>query len=460
MSDIKNITKAKWIRSPKNSIDREIVFTKNIKLKKAVKSAFLEITALGNYLARINSKRVGNFILAPGWTSYKKRLQVDTNDVTDMLKGDNKIEIGVAPGWKGSWYFGTYWNTDDCVANRETAAIFALTVEYTDGKTEIITSSEDWLCEYGKNIYTSLYNGYTYDAAFVDEKPMNAVEFEKDNSILIDRQGEKITEQERLEAKKIIITPKGETVIDFGQNMSGYIEFKIKGKNGEKATIKHAEVLDANGNFYTDNLRTAKQEASFISDGEEHIHKAEYNFFGFRYISLEGFSDEIKKENFTAVVIHSDMKRTGYFECSDERVNRLFLNAVWGQKSNFVDVPTDCPQRDERLGWTGDAQAFVKTASYNYDVEKFFVKWLADLRADQTDWGSIPHVIPDVFSPSNDCSAAWADVAAIAPWQMYLTYANKEILKDSLESIKNILLLSKTRVLTEFGAEVHISAIG
>ena len=246
-------------------------------------------------------------------------------------------------------------------------------------------------------------------------------------------------EQERLEAKEIIITPKGETVIDFGQNMTGYVEFKIKGNKGERAVISHAEVLDAQGNFYTDNLRSAKAQAVFLCDGKEHIHKPDYNFYGFRYIRLENWSDEVKKENFTAIVVHSDMKRTGYFECSDERVNKLFSNIIWGQKGNFLDVPTDCPQRDERLGWTGDAQVFVKTASYNYDVERFFTKWLADLRADQTDWGSIPHVIPNVFGMDDNSSAAWADAATICPWQMYLTYANTDILKESLDSMKKYI---------------------
>ncbi len=435
---MKNILNAQWIKNPKSSADRETVFSKEIIIAKPVVSATLEITALGNYLARINGKRVGNFILAPGWTSYKSRLQVDTYDVTDMLEEINTIAIGVAPGWKASHYFGKSW-TDDNLGKKETAAIFALTVNYADGETRIITSGGDWKCEYGKNIHSALYDGYIYDPSYIDPNPMNAVVFEKSRDILLDRQGEKIIEHERLSPKEIIITPKGETVIDFGQNMTGYVEFRIKGIKGERARITHAEVLDADGNFYIGNLRGAKTEAVFFCDGNEHTHKAEYNFYGFRYIKLENFSDEIKKENFTAIVIHSDMKRTGYFECSDERVNKLFSNIIWGQKSNFVDVPTDCPQRDERLGWTGDAQVFVKTASYNYDVEKFFIKWLADLRADQKGWGAVPHVIPNVFDPDDDCSAAWADAATICPWQMYLTYGNKDIIKESLNSMSRLL---------------------
>ncbi|MBE6772071.1 MAG: alfa-L-rhamnosidase [Ruminococcaceae bacterium] len=435
---MKNILNAQWIKSPKTVIDREIVFSKEFKAEKEVVSASLEVTALGVYLARINGERVGDFILAPGWTSYKKRLQVDTYDVTAMIAENNVITIGVGPGWKASAYFGMHsgeWQ----LGFREMAAICALTIKYADGETRIITSGGDWNCENGKHVYSSLYNGYIYDPAYKDIFPAKAQVFEKKRDILLDRQGEKVVEQERLEPKEIIITPKGETVLDFGQNMTGYVEFKIKGNKGERAVISHAEVLDAEGNFYTDNLRSAKAQAIFICDGKEHIHKSEYNFFGFRYIRLENWSDEVKKENFTAIVVHSDMKRTGYFECSDERINKLFSNIIWGQKGNFLDVPTDCPQRDERLGWTGDAQVFVKTASYNYDVERFFTKWLADLRADQTGWGTIPHVIPNVFEPSDDCSSAWAEAATVCPWQLYLTYANKDIIKDSLESMKKYI---------------------
>ncbi len=435
---MKNILNAQWIKSPKIAPDREIVFSREFSAEKELVSAKFEVTALGVYLARINGERVGDFILAPGWTSYRHRLQVDTYDVTAMIKEKNTITLGVAPGWKASTYFGMHYG-DKQLGFNEVAAICALTLEYADGETEIITSGSDWKCENGKYSYSNFYNGYVYNSAYKDIFPAQALAFEKDKKILLDRQGEKVVEQERLAPKEIIITPKGETVLDFGQNLTGYVEFKIKGNKGERAVISHAEVLDADGNFYTGNLRSAKAQAVFVCDGKEHTHKAEYNFYGFRYIRLENWSDEVEKENFTAIVVHSDMKRTGYFECTDERVNKLFSNIIWGQKGNFLDVPTDCPQRDERLGWTGDAQVFIKTASYNFDVERFFIKWLADLRADQTNWGTIPHVIPAVFEPDDNSSAAWADAATICPWQIYLTYANKDIIKDSLKSMKNYI---------------------
>ena len=435
---MKNILNAQWIKFPKVALEKEIYFTRKFDINKELVSASLEITALGVYFAEINGERVGNCIFAPGWTSYHKRLQVETYDVTDFIKKNNEIKVAVAPGWKGYNHFSR--NGSDCyLGQNEMAMLCALTMEFADGEKRIITSGGDWKCEFGKNVYTQFYNGYVYNPAYVDISPEKAVIFPHNNKILLDRQGERIIEQERLAAKEIIITPKGETVIDFGQNMTGYVEFRIKGNKGERAVISHAEVLDAEGNFYTDNLRSAKAQAIFVCDGKEHIHKSQHNFFGFRYIRLENWSDEVKKENFTAVVVHSELKRTGYFECSDERVNKLFSNIIWGQKGNFLDVPTDCPQRDERLGWTGDAQVFVKTASYNFDVERFFTKWLADLRADQTDWGSIPSVIPDVFSQDDSCSAAWADASTICPWQIYQTYNNRKILEDSVESMENYI---------------------
>ena len=436
---MKNITNAQWIKSPKLCKECEIRYTKSFEVKKELVSASLEATALGVYVVDINGERVGDYVLAPGWTAYQKRLQVETYDVTAMLKENNTVSIGVGPGWKGRYFTGNERCAAYFLGVRETALIAALTLGYADGTSEVVYTDSSWTAEFGKFISTDLYNGYTYDPNFVDAEPMKAVAFPHNNDILLDRQGERVIEQERLPAKEIIITPKGETVIDFGQNLTGYVEFKIRGNKGETAVIHHGEVLDAEGNFYRDNLRAAKAQARFVCDGEEHICKPDFDFFGFRYIKLENWSDEVRLENFTAIVVHSELKRTGHFECSSEMLNKLYHNVIWGQKGNYLDVPTDCPQRDERLGWTGDAQVFVKAAAYNFDVERFFIKWLADLRADQRPWGTIPHVIPDIFNIDEDCSAAWADAATVCPWQMYLSYANKELIADSLDSMKSYI---------------------
>ena len=298
---MKNILNANWIKSPKLSKECEICYTKQFDAQKAVKKASLEITSLGTYVARINGKKVGDQVMTPGWTAYRKRLQVETYDVTEMLGAENTLAVGVGPGWKGRYFTGNERCAEYFLGVRETALICALTLEYTDGTEEVIVTDDTWVTEFGKNVYSDLYNGYKYDPLYVDPKPMDAVIFPKGMEILLDRDGEKIIEQERLEAKEIIITPKGETVIDFGQNMTGYVEFKVKGNKGETVVIEHAEVLDAEGNFYRDNLRAALAKAEFVCDGEEHIHKPAHTFFGFRYIRLTGWSDEIKKENFTAL---------------------------------------------------------------------------------------------------------------------------------------------------------------
>lgn len=438
---MKHIKEASWIKSPKINPSGAVVFSKSISFDKPIKNAVLEATALGVYTAYINGKKVGDSYLAPGWTEYGERVQVETYDITDMLDSANAVELELAPGWRcgmaPSWIGEMKPKpASGFLGASEPAAIFAITVEYSDGEIQVIPSDSTWLTANSKYTESSIYDGYVYDANYVDGNVLPAQEIPHTKDTLIDRIGERVTAHERFEAKEIIITPKGETVLDFGQNLTGIVEFKIKGKKGDRVCISHAEVLDKDGNFYRDNLRAAKARAEFICDGEEHIQKTEHTFFGFRYIRLENWCEEVKLENFTAVVLHSDMKRTGYFECSDERVNKLFHNVIWGQKGNFVDIPTDCPQRDERFGWTGDAQVFVKAASYNYDVEKFFEKWLADLRTAQMPWGAVPNVIPDVSAPDVYSSAAWGDAATVCPWQIHMTYGNDEIIKKSLDSMK------------------------
>ena len=336
---MKNILSAQWIKSPKIALDREICFSAEFETEKPIEYAELEVTALGVYKAEINGNRVGDYILAPGYTSYGHCLQVETYDVAEMLEKKNKITLSVAPGWKAHGFFGRL--EESFLGFKETAAICALTIKFTDGETRIITSGGNWKCENGKTIYSDVYNGYVYDPSYTDPEPGRAKVFPCGKSALKDRVGEKVIEHERLPAKEIIITPKGEKVIDFGQNLTGYVEFVIKGKKGERAVISHGETLDGEGNFYNANYRSAKAQAVFICDGEEHRFKPDFNFYGFRYIKLDGFSDEIKKENFTAVVVHSDIKRTGSFECSDERVNKLFSNIIWSQKGNFLDIPSD-----------------------------------------------------------------------------------------------------------------------
>ena len=426
------LERSEWIKGCEKNLRGGPVYLKNFRCAAKAEKAILKITALGVYEAKLNGERVGDFILAPGWTSYLNRLQVQSYDVTDMLKTENSLEVTVGQGWRA---IASKRDGSDFLGYRDTALIAELTIVYADGTAESIVTDSSWTARESKLRYTNIYDGDIYDATFKAGSARHCICVDLEKDMLIPQEGEKIVEQERMPALQVIKTPAGETVIDFGQNMTGYVEFRIKGTPGVQATISHGETLDRDGNFYNANYRSADAQIKFICDGEEHTYKSALTFFGFRYIRLENWPDEIKKENFTAVVVHSDIRRTGYFECSDETVNKLFKNIIWGQKSNFLDVPTDCPQRDERLGWTGDAQVFVRTASLNFDVERFFKKWLHDLAADQGRDGCVPHVVPNIFDDMGG-SSAWSDAAVICPWEIYRTYGDKKILEDQFDSMK------------------------
>lgn len=426
------LERSEWIKGCEKNLRGGTVYLKNFRCAAKAEKAILKITALGVYEAKLNGERVGDFILAPGWTSYLSRLQVQSYDVTDMLKTENSIEVTVGQGWRA---IANKRDGSDFLGYRDTALIAELTLVYADGRTESIVTDSSWTARESKLRYTNIYDGDIYDATFKAGSARHCICVDLEKDMLIPQEGEKIVEQERMPALQVIKTPVGETVIDFGQNMTGYVEFRIKGTPGAQATISHGETLDRDGNFYNANYRSADAQIKFICDGEEHIYKSALTFFGFRYIRLENWPDEVKKENFTAIVVHSDIRRTGYLECSDETVNKLFKNIIWGQKSNFLDVPTDCPQRNERLGWTGDAQVFIRTASLNFDVERFFKKWLRDLAADQGRDGCVPHVVPNIFDDMGG-SSAWSDAAVICPWEIYRTYGDKKILEDQFDSMK------------------------
>lgn len=426
------LERSEWIKGCEKNLRGGTVFLKNFRCAAKAEKAILEITALGVYEAKLNGERVGDFILAPGWTSYSNRLQVQSYDVTNMLKTENSLEVTVGQGWRA---IANKRDGSDFLGYRDTALIAELTIVYADGSTESIVTDSSWTARESKLRYTNIYDGDIYDATFKAGSARHCICVDLEKDMLIPQEGEKIVEHERMPALQIIKTPAGDTVIDFGQNMTGYVEFRIKGTPGAQATISHGETLDRDGNFYNANYRSADAQIKFICDGEEHTYKSALTFFGFRYIRLENWPDEVKKENFTAIVVHSDIRRTGYFECSDETVNKLFKNIIWGQKSNFLDVPTDCPQRNERLGWTGDAQVFVRTASLNFDAERFFKKWLHDLAADQGRDGCVPHVVPNIFDDMGG-SSAWSDAAVICPWEIYRTYGDKAVLEEQFDSMK------------------------
>lgn len=434
--DIRFIKQAKWISPQKHTKGAAEELRKHFSLKGDIESAKLYITAQGVYEAFLNSRRIGEYILAPGFTSAKKRIQVQEYDVTCLIEPKSKNTLSVLLG--EGWCVGKLgWSTQDSVFASETALIACLKITYKDKSEDIITTDNSWESAVTPIIFSGIYDGEIYDARITPDNWVSAVEKACDINRLIPQDGEEIREQEIFAPVRIFTTPKGERVLDFGQNITGYVRFSVCGNAGDKVSLSHAEVLDKEGNFYTDNLRAAKCKIEYTLSGKgKETYQPHFTFQGFRFIRIDDYPGEPDMRDFRAVEVHSSMKRTGSFRCSDERLNRLYHNIIWGQKDNFLDVPTDCPQRDERLGWTGDAQVFCRTAAYNFDVERFFIKWLADLAADQLEDGAVPHVVPNVLKETDSASAAWADAAVICPWQMYVTYGNKAALAGQYDSMK------------------------
>jgi alpha-L-rhamnosidase len=438
---------AKWITvAGKDSSARSPLFRKEFSLQKKVKSAIAYITAKGLYEANINGQRVSDTYFAPGWTSYKDHLQYQVYDVTAALKsGANVLGVSLGNGWyKGRIGFGNQHN----FYGDTRGLLMQVEVEYTDGTKESINTDESWKYTYGPIMASDIYDGEIYDArmeiagwnntGFKEDAAWTAVgTMEKGPEKLVAMSGPPVRKHEQFKALKVFKTPAGETVVDFGQNLVGWVMLKAKGAAGTKITLSHAEVLTKEGNFYTVNLRSAKAQDTYIlKENTEQVFEPHFTFQGFRYVKVEGYPGELKTEDLTAVAVYSDMETTGKFSTSNAMLNQLQHNIQWGQKGNFVDVPTDCPQRDERLGWTGDAQAFANTAAYNMDVAGFFTKWLKDVKTDQQPNGLIPHVIPNVLGPNDGASAGWADVSTIIPWDMYVAYGDRRILETQYESMQ------------------------
>lgn len=439
---------AKWI---KIGFDEDTImrpspmFRKNFSISKKLRTATLYITSHGMYEARLNGKRIGDDYLTPGWTSYDKRLQYQAYDVTRSLQSGNNA-FGVILG--NGWFRGNLaWGGLKDVYGKELALLCQLSLRYVDGTSENVISDESWRSNTGAILNSEIYHGETYDArldqsnwtlpSYNDQnwKMVQVVSLPKNN--LIATENEPIKKHERFRPLKIFTTPAGETVVDFGQNLVGWVQLRVRGNAGHKIILHHAEVLDKKGNFYIANLRAAKQQNTYILSGKgEEIFEPHFTFQGFRYVMVENFPGELSPDNMEAIALYSAMPMAGSFTSSHKLINQLQHNIQWGQKGNFLDVPTDCPQRDERLGWTGDAQVFARTASFNMNVHNFFSKWMKDVAADQQPNGSVPFVVPNMLGANAGGSAGWADAATIIPWTMFLAYGDKQILHDQYESMK------------------------
>jgi alpha-L-rhamnosidase len=444
--------KAKWIEMEGDTIrySPSPHFRKEFQVGKSISSAKVYITSHGFYELHLNGKKVGDQVLTPGWTSYGKRLQYQVFDVTGMIiNGNNAIGAVLGDGW----YRGTLaWGNNWAVYGKRLGLLLQLKITFTDGTESVIVTDETWKgFNDGAIRMNDIYNGETYDAgkkvtgwnlAGYNDKNWTKVRignYRNDN--LIASEGSPVRKIQEIKPVKIFRTPKGKLIVDMGQNMVGWVRLKVKGEKGTVVTLRHAEIMDKFGEFYTTNLRAAKCQLTYTLAGTgDETYEPRFTFMGFRFVEVTGFPGELTTDNITGVVVHSDMTPTGIFECSNQLLNQLQHNILWGQKGNFVDVPTDCPQRDERLGWTGDAQAFCRTAAFNMDVSSFFAKWLKDVSADQKQGGEVPDVIPDILNKQGALtaqpSAGWGDVSVITPWTMYLVYGDKRFLENQYPSMK------------------------
>ena len=413
-------------------------------IKKPVKSARAYVTSHGLYEFQINGDKAGDQLFTPGWTSYNKRLQYQTYDITENIQQGRNV-LGVILG--DGWYRGPLtWDKKQNNYGKKPGLLLQVNITYKDGTTEIIKSGSAWKSAKGPILMSEIYDGETYDAwlekdgwdkpGFDDKDWSDVVEKQYSKEILTASADPVIRVTQTIKPIKEFKSPNGDLVFDMGQNMVGWVQFKLKGSAGDKINLRHAEVLDKDGNIYTANLRRAQQKVEYIFKGNDiEKFRPHFTFQGFRYVAVTDYPGEISLNDISGEVIHSDMTPTGSFECSDSLVNQLQRNIQWGLRGNFLGIPTDCPQRDERLGWTGDAEVFAPTACFNMDAASFYTKWMKDFIADQYEDGRIPDVIPNILS-NNGGAAGWADAAVIVPWTVYQNYGDTRILETQYESMK------------------------
>ncbi len=393
----------------------------------SVVRATLEITGLGLYRAFLNGQRIGEDYLTPGFNDYDAYLRVQTYDVTDLLAEDNRLSVWLGDGWyKGR--FGTDGGKVDRWGDQYLLAA-RLTIVHADGTTTIIETDDQWRAARSPIVSCGIYDGEVRDDTRIPGVAVPCVpadvHYELQSPV-----SPAIRAIDTLHPT-LIVTPKGEQVLDFGQNAAGIIRFVNRLPKGETLRIQTGEVLQ-NGCFYRDNLRSAKSEFVYTSDGAVKEVEPTFTFFGFRYAKVEGLAN-VDPADFTALVLSSDLRPTLRCETSHAGLNQLIRNTFWGLRSNFLDVPTDCPQRDERLGWTADTQVFVNTACYLADCKAFYHKYMQDLRADQTRYygGDIPAYSPSLKGEAVHGGAVWADAATIIPWNVYMNYGDVELLREN-----------------------------
>lgn len=448
-----NDWEAKWISLPDQraeevpAIKRKVYniqyLRRDIELKQNIEKARLYITAKGLFQAHINGKQVGNDALTPGWTSYNKRIETLTYDVGTLLnQGKNAIGIELAEGWhSGRLIFRKY-------AELPPQVLAQLEVTYKDGSSETFSTDNSWKGSVnGPTQYSSIYDGESYDAKLEmpgwDKPGFDDIGWEPVVEELISAEVELSPKRHSTVATKISLPTqkisepvKGNVVFDLGQNMAGVAKINIPVKTGQKVKIRFAEMLQPDGEIYTKNYRSAVSTDFYMPAKDGMVEwQPEFTFHGFRYVELSGFDETATPDKswITGLVRYSDFDMTGTFESSHTKLNQLQSNIEWGLRGNFIDIPTDCPQRDERAGWTGDAQVFAPTSLFIADVHAFWSSWLQTLREDQREDGSVPIVVPDINGKR--VSSGWGDVATVIPWEIYMRTGDRKILADSYASM-------------------------
>jgi alpha-L-rhamnosidase len=419
-------------------------------LEKTVRRARLYATARGVYELYVNGTRVGKDVLAPGWTDYHRRVQYQTYDVTPLLaEGQNALGAVLGDGWFAG-FVGFDPKHRGALYGPRPQLLAQLNVEYEDGTTASLATEGSWRCSTGPILFSDLLMGESYDARRempgwaepgFDDSGWYGVEVEEigdTNLVAQPDKGIRVTEE--LEAKAVTEPESGRYVLDLGRNMVGWVRLKVEGKAGTEVILRHAEALNPDGTIYTTNLRSARATDRYVlgGDGEE-IYEPRFTFHGFRYVEVTGYPGEPPPGAVTGRVVHSATPPSGSFECSSRMVNKLQENIVWGQRGNFLSVPTDCPQRDERLGWMGDAQVFVRTASFNMDVAAFFEKWMTDVEDAQSPEGAFPDVAPlpggSGLIDLRWGAPAWGDAGVIVPWTIYRTYDDTRIIERHYDAM-------------------------
>ena len=443
---------AQWIGPPPTTSDSlpspSPLLRGSFQVAERVRSARLYVTSLGLYEAYLNGQRVGDQLFTPGWTSYRRRLQYQTYDVTQLVRpGANVVGAMLGDGWyRGQLGFFGQRN----LYGPRLGLRAQLEIRYESGRTERIVSDMGWKTTPGPVLASDIYGGETYDArreligwtsAPFDDQGWAAVALvDPPPATLVATLSPPVRRVRELRPASIRRAPSGEMLFDLGQNFTGWARLTVTGPAGTTVTMRFGEVLDKGGNLYTANLRAAAQTDRYTLSGKSReVYEPHFTFHGFRYVAVAGLPSQPDSTTITGIAVSSDLTQTGSLVTSDSLLNQLQRNIVWGQRSNFLDVPTDCPQRDERLGWTGDAQVFARTAAYNMDVNGFFAKWLGDVAADQDPSGSVPWVIPNPLGGDSvrfAGTAGWSDVAVIIPWTMYLTYGDRRLLERQYPSMR------------------------